>query len=147
MSWRALILLRVSRPLRDAWIVYTAEHINLRFSFLIGIDLMASLNTLSTICSRYSIALGQSRIPRGANLSVGCTPNRWRSSRRDPARPRVPLFFAYICCPRDCVSRHNGGTSGAPLKPLRVDSALFDGKKCNNKVITNTNMYVTTYAP
>ena len=25
-----------------------------------------------------------------------------------------------ICCPRDCVSRHNGGTSGAPLKPLRV---------------------------
>ena len=29
-----------------------------------------------------------------------------------------------ICCPRDCVSRHNGGTSGAPLKPLRVDSVL-----------------------
>ena len=29
-----------------------------------------------------------------------------------------------IFCPRDCVSRHNGGTSGAPLKPLRVDSAL-----------------------
>ena len=26
-----------------------------------------------------------------------------------------------ICCPRDCVSRHNGGTSGSPLKP---DSAL-----------------------
>ena len=23
-----------------------------------------------------------------------------------------------------CVSRHNGGTSGAPLKPLRDDSAL-----------------------
>ena len=30
-----------------------------------------------------------------------------------------------ICCPRDCVSRHNGGTSGAPLKPLRDDSALM----------------------
>ena len=29
-----------------------------------------------------------------------------------------------ICCPRDRVSRHNGGTSGAPLKPLRDDSAL-----------------------
>ena len=29
-----------------------------------------------------------------------------------------------ICCPRDCVSRLNGGTSGAPLKPLRDDSAL-----------------------
>ena len=29
-----------------------------------------------------------------------------------------------ICSPRDCVSRHNGGTSGAPLKPLRDDSAL-----------------------
>ena len=30
----------------------------------------------------------------------------------------------FICCPRDCVSRHNGGTSGAPLKPLKVDSVL-----------------------
>ena len=29
-----------------------------------------------------------------------------------------------ICCPRDGVSRHNGGPSGAPLKPLRVDSVL-----------------------
>ena len=29
-----------------------------------------------------------------------------------------------LCCPRDCVSWHNGGTSGAPLKPLRDDSAL-----------------------
>ena len=29
-----------------------------------------------------------------------------------------------ICCPRDCVSRHNGGTAGVPLKPLRDDSAL-----------------------
>ena len=35
-----------------------------------------------------------------------------------------------ICCPRDCVSRHNGGTSGAPLKPLRVDSALNSYAKC-----------------
>ena len=35
-----------------------------------------------------------------------------------------PLRFRNICCPRDCVSRYNGGTSGAPLKPLRVDSAL-----------------------
>ena len=35
-----------------------------------------------------------------------------------------PLRFRNICCPRDCVSRHNGGTSGAPLKPLRDDSAL-----------------------
>ena len=29
-----------------------------------------------------------------------------------------------ICCPRDCVSRHNGGTAGALLKPLRDDSAF-----------------------
>ena len=29
-----------------------------------------------------------------------------------------------MCCPRDCVSRHNGGTSGAPLNPLRDDSVL-----------------------
>ena len=38
--------------------------------------------------------------------------------------PLMPSGSFNICCPRDCVSRHNGGTSGAPLKPLRVDSAL-----------------------
>ena len=38
--------------------------------------------------------------------------------------PLMPTGAFNICCPRDCVSRHNGGTSGAPLKPLRVDSAL-----------------------
>ena len=40
---------------------------------------------------------------------------------------RISTVFSHrsnICCPRDCVSRHNGGTSGAPLKPLSVDSAL-----------------------
>ena len=36
----------------------------------------------------------------------------------------MPTGVFNICCPRDCVSRHNGGTSGALLKPLRVDSAL-----------------------
>ena len=29
-----------------------------------------------------------------------------------------------MCCLRDCVSRHNGGSAGAPLKPLRDDSGL-----------------------
>ena len=38
--------------------------------------------------------------------------------------PFMPTVTFNICCPRDCVSRHNGGTSGAPLKPLRDDSAL-----------------------
>ena len=36
----------------------------------------------------------------------------------------MPTGTFNICCLRDCVSRHNGGTSGAPLKPLRDDSAL-----------------------
>ena len=36
----------------------------------------------------------------------------------------MPSGAFNISCPRDCASRHNGGTSGAPLKPLRVDSAL-----------------------
>ena len=46
--------------------------------------------------------------------------------RKDAGKnPFMPTAGAFnICCPRDCVSRHNGGTSGAPLKPLRVDSAL-----------------------
>ena len=38
--------------------------------------------------------------------------------------PFMPTVAFNICCPRDCVSRRNGGTAGAPLKPLRVDSAL-----------------------
>ena len=38
--------------------------------------------------------------------------------------PLMPNGAFNICCPTDCVSRHNGGASGAPLKPLRVDSAL-----------------------
>ena len=45
-----------------------------------------------------------------------------------PINPLMPVgnysYQFFICCPRDCVSRHNGGASGAPLKPLRVDSAL-----------------------
>ena len=36
----------------------------------------------------------------------------------------MPTVAFNICCPRDCVTRHNGGTAGAPLKPLRDDSAL-----------------------
>jgi len=38
--------------------------------------------------------------------------------------PFMPTGAFNIYSPRDCVSRHNGGTLGAPLKPLRVDSAL-----------------------
>ena len=38
--------------------------------------------------------------------------------------PFMPTVAFNICCPRDCVSRHNGGTSGAPLKLFRGDSAL-----------------------
>ena len=38
--------------------------------------------------------------------------------------PFMPTGAFNICCPRDCVSRHNGGPAGAPLKPLRDDSAL-----------------------
>ena len=48
----------------------------------------------------------------------------WREI--NPFVPTVAfsLLSSNICCLRDCVSRHNGGTSGAPLKPLRDDSAL-----------------------
>ena len=47
-------------------------------------------------------------------------------------------MYINMCCPRDCVSRHNGGTSGAPLKPLRVDSALCI-------CIYNIHLYVYIY--
>ena len=38
----------------------------------------------------------------------------------NPFMPTVPTFAVR----ETDVSRHNGGTSGAPLKPLRDDSAL-----------------------
>ena len=51
-----------------------------------------------------------------------------RKKKKKILNPLMPggnySYQFFICCPRDCVSRHNGGTSGAPLKPLRVDSAL-----------------------
>ena len=46
------------------------------------------------------------------------------SQRTALLNPSMPNGAFNICCPRDCISRHNGGISGAPLKPLRVDSAL-----------------------
>ena len=51
---------------------------------------------------------------------------QWKMSDQSaqPLNPFIPNGAFNICCPRDCVSRHNGGTRGAPLKPLRVDSAL-----------------------
>ena len=47
-----------------------------------------------------------------------------RCKQRKHVNPFMPNGAFNMCCPRDCVSRHNGGTSGTPLKPLRVDSAL-----------------------
>ena len=45
-------------------------------------------------------------------------------TRSDYSLQSYQIDTLHICCPRDFVSRHNGGTSGAPLKPLRDDSAL-----------------------
>ena len=44
----------------------------------------------------------------------------------NPFLPTVAFsqLSSNMCCPRDCVSWHNGGTVGALLKPLRDDSAL-----------------------
>ena len=39
--------------------------------------------------------------------------------------PLMPNGVFNICCPRDCVSRHNGGTSGAPIMPTKRTSVLF----------------------
>ena len=51
---------------------------------------------------------------------------RGRKCPRLCINPFMPTVVFNMCCPRDCVSRHNGGTSGAPLKPLRDDSALLE---------------------
>ena len=59
----------------------------------------------------------------------------------------MPTGAFNICCPRDCVSQHNGGTSGAPLKPLRVDSALrFDLNGIRNALL-RVNAIPHLYCP
>ena len=50
------------------------------------------------------------------NLTHSCQPLRFRNQ----FLPNVPTFAVR----ETDVSRHNGGTSGAPLKPLKDDSAL-----------------------
>ena len=45
-------------------------------------------------------------------------PHKWLNN---PFMPTVQTFAVR----ETDVSRHNGGTSGAPLKPLRDDSALI----------------------
>ena len=55
------------------------------------------------------------------NVCQGAVTNNDDSSMVNPLTPNGVFN---ICCPSDCVSRQNGGTSGAPFKPLRVDSAL-----------------------
>jgi len=64
-----------------------------------------------------------------------------------------------ICCPRDCVSQHNGGTSGAPIMPRDAVSRTAhvgtvgtkgltrfrkDSSICNiNITINNNNINIT----
>ena len=45
--------------------------------------------------------------------------------------PLMPNGAFNICCPRDCVSRHNGGTSGAPIMPRDAVS-----RTANEKLVT-----------
>ena len=61
--------------------------------------------------------------------STGSTNTSAQQYKVRPLNPFVPTvafsqLSSNMCCPRDCVSWHNGGSSGAPLKPLRDDSGL-----------------------
>ena len=56
---------------------------------------------------------------RNHNL-LCCCPEPGRLPSLNPFMPAVPTFAVR----ETDVSRHNGGTAGAPLKPPRDDSAL-----------------------
>ena len=43
--------------------------------------------------------------------------------------PFMPTGAFNICCPRDCVSRHNGGTTGSPLIPRDAVSRTANVKR------------------
>ena len=77
-------------------------------------------------------------MPRGGSLSDSCSLQKFRSEGNcfsesygvkeltgsDFLDPFMPTVAFSICCPRDYVSRHNGGNAVSPLKPLRDDSVL-----------------------
>ena len=83
------------------------------FLYLILYYILNIINVSLCLTMFVSIPGGWKRTAHYRNREVGCVFN-----------PFMPTGAFNICCPRDCVSRHNGGTSGAPLKPLRDDSAL-----------------------
>ena len=58
--------------------------------------------------------------------------------------PLMPVgnysYQFFICCPRDCVSRHNGGTRGSPIMPR--DISLSDSKCWNGRQKWVNNYYL-----
>ena len=65
--------------------------------------------------------------------------------------PFMPTGAFNICCPRDCVSRHNGGTAGAPIMPRDAVSRTANVERNGGQkwvelglVVTNaTRVYCT----
>ena len=51
------------------------------------------------------------------NHSIICNPLNSKGVSFRYINPLMPSGSFNICCPRDCVSRHNGGTSVPPLNP------------------------------
>ena len=57
----------------------------------------------------------EDNLPR-AKLLRNCV-DSWSCQYLKLTNPLMPSGAFNICCPRDCVSRHNGGTRGSPIMP------------------------------
>ena len=56
--------------------------------------------------------------------------------------PLMPNGAFNICCPRDCVSRPNGGNSGAPIMPRDAVSRTANVERTGqNKWVKNIYIY------
>ena len=108
---------------------------------IIGLNAHSLIGEVVHIGEHATIGVCSRVLGRGAHvaLRVACVvhaPRNYGGARHghlggivwkfNPFAPTVAFLqlSTNMCCPRDCVSRHNGRSSGAPLKPLRDDSAL-----------------------
>ena len=58
----------------------------------------------------------------------------------------MPTGAFNICCPRDCVSWHNGGTRGSPIMPRDAVSRTANVERTGwHKWVKNGLMYKTRF--
>ena len=93
----------------------------------------------------YNISILHNAVQKMENLllerflcpNFDCNPGSATAAPLNPFLPTVAFsqLSSNICCPRDCVPRHNGGTSGAPLKPVQNRCKIVGNYRRENQIV------------